>query len=202
MEGICSPSSCRLVLIIVQCGKCVLSCTVHESRVHLQSPEVTGYVYLRAEGSWHSFCLSQNGIFVKLISWNHGLLSICFLAQPPNRRQKHITITNRSTACQCQVGVGSSCSPASHHVVLLPWSPLSTGCLASQVPSAAVCWSAGCHTIAEDLTVVSFLEILLIKFFMKELRHTSSDLLSSRNVAGSSQRDLICSLLYENQLVL
>lgn len=56
--------------------------------------------------------------------------------------------------------------------------------------------------IAGDLTVGLFLEILLIKFFMKELRHTSSDLLSSRNVAGSSQRDLICSLLYENQLVL
>lgn len=37
---------------------------------------------------------------------------------------------------------------------------------------------------------------------MKEPRHTSSDLLSSRNVAGSSQRDLICSLLYENQLML
>lgn len=62
--------------------------------------------------------------------------------------------------------------------------------------------SAGSHMIAGDLTVGSFLEILLIKFFMKELRHTSSDLLSSRNVAGSSQRDLICSLLYENQLVL
>lgn len=166
----------------------------------MQSPEVTLALCIweqRAHGT-ASAC-PQNGIFVKLTAWSHGLLSICFLARPPDRRQKHITSTSRSTACRCQVRAGSSCSPASHHVLLLP---RSTQCWLLTGAVCCGCRSAGRHTIAGDLTVVSFLEILLIKFFMKELRHTSSDLLSSRNVAGSSQRDLICSLLYENQLVL